>query len=118
MRVPIAMEEDYQLYRDVLAGGLKAIRSPLEVATTAPEELEERLESFEPHVVICGGQDFARSEGPLAWIDLAFDPTMPLQRSAQFGVEGRYRETPNPDRQNPLSVIDEVAIARYSGRSV
>ena len=113
MRVLIAMEEDHQLYRDVLAGSLKAMRPPLEVATAAPGDFEERLESFEPHVIICGGQNFARSEGPLAWIDLAIDPTMPLRRPAQFWVAGRYRKIPNPDLQNLLSVIDEVAPARY-----
>jgi hypothetical protein len=118
MRVLIAMEEGHQLYRDVLAGSLKAMRPPLEVATAAPDDFEERLKSFEPHMVICGGQNFARSEGPLAWIDLAFDPTMPLQRPAQFWLEGRYRKMPNPDLQNLLSVIDEVALARYSVRSV
>jgi hypothetical protein len=118
MRVLIAMEEGHQLYRDVLAGSLKAMRPPLEVATAAPDDFEERLKSFEPHMVICGGQNFALSEGPLAWIDLAFDPTMPLQRPAQFWVEGRYRKMPNPDLQNLLSVIDEVALARYSARSV
>jgi hypothetical protein len=118
MRVLIAMEEDYQLYRDVLSGSLKAMRPLLELATVAPEDFEERLESFEPHVVICGGQNFARSEGPLVWIDLAFDPTMPLRRPAQFWVEGRCREISNPDLQNLLSVIDEVALARYSRRSV
>jgi hypothetical protein len=118
MRVLIAMEEDHQLYRDVLAGSLKAMRPPLEVATAAPEDFEECLESFEPHVVICDGQNFARSEGPLAWIDLPFDPTRPLQRPAQFWVEGRCREIPNPDLQNLLSMIDEVALARYSGRRV
>jgi hypothetical protein len=58
MRVLIAMKEDRQLYRDVLAGSLKAMRPPLEVATAAPGDFEERLESFEPHVVICGGQNF------------------------------------------------------------
>ena len=118
MRVLIAMKEDHQLYRDVLAGSLKAMRPPLEVATAAPEEFEERLKSFEPHVVICGGQNFARSEEALAWFHLAFDPTIPLQRPAQFWVEGRYRKIPNPDLQNLLSVIDEVAFARYSGRRV
>ena len=118
MRVLIAMEEGHQLYRDVLAGSLKAMRPPLEVATAALDDFEERLRSFDPHVVICGGQNFARSEGPLVWIDLAFDPTMPLQRPAQFWVEGRCRGIPNPDLQNLLSVIDEVALARYSGRSV
>jgi hypothetical protein len=118
MRVLIAMEEGHQLYRDVLAGSLKAMRPPLEVATAAPDDFEECLKSFEPHVVICGGQNFARSDGPLVWIDLALDSIMPLQRSAQFWVEGRCRKVSNPDLNNLLSVIDEVALARYSGRSV
>jgi hypothetical protein len=118
MRVLIAMEEGYRLYRDVLAGSLMAMRPLLAVATVAPDDFEERLKSFEPHVVICGGQNFARSAGALAWIHLAFDPTMPLQRPAQFWVEGRYRKIPNPDLQNLLSVIDEVALAGYSARSV
>ena len=118
LRVLIAMEEWYRLYRDVLAGSLKAMRPPLEVATAVPDDFEEHLKTFEPHVVICGGQNFARSEGPLAWIDLAFDPTMPLRRSAQFWVAGRYRKIPNPELKNLLSVIDEVARARSSARSV
>ena len=118
MRVLIVMEEEHQLYRDVLAGSLRAMRPPLEVATAAAHDFEERLKSFEPHVVICDGKNFARSEKALAWIHLAFDPTMPLQRPAQFWVEGRYRKMPNPDLQNLLSVIDEVVLVRYSARSV
>ncbi len=118
MRVLIAMEEGHQLYRDVLAGSLKAMRPLLAVATVAPGDFEERLKSFEPHVVICDGKNFARSEKALAWIHLAFDPTMPLQRPAQFWVEGCYRKIPNPDLQNLLSVIDEAALALSSARSV
>jgi hypothetical protein len=118
MRVLIAMEVNYQIYRDVMAGSLKAMRPRLEVDKVAPEEFEERLKSFKPHVVICGGQNFMRTDGPLVWIDLALDSTVPLQRPAQFWVEGRCREIPNPDLQDLLSVIDEVAFARYSGRRV
>ena len=118
MRVLMTIEERYRLYRDVLAGSLKAMRPTLEVATVAVDDFEERLKSFEPHMVICSGQNFACSEGPLAWIDLAFGPTMPLQRPAQFWVDGRYQEITNPDLQNMLSVIDEVAFALSSTRSV
>jgi hypothetical protein len=118
MRVLITVEEGYRLYRDVLAGSLKAMRPTLEVATVALDDFEERLKSFEPHLAICGGQNFARSEGPVAWIDLAFGSTMPLQRPAQFWVDGRYWEITNPDIQNMLSVIDEVAFALSSARNV
>ena len=118
MRVLITVDEGYRLYRDVLAGGLKAMRPTLEVATVALNDFEKRLKSFEPHLVICGGQNFARSEGPVAWIDLAFGPTMPLQRPAQFWVDGRYREITNPNLQSMVSVIDEVAFALSSARSV
>ena len=118
MRVLITVDEGYRLYRDVLAGGLKAMRPTLKVATVALNDFEKRLKSFEPHLVICGGQNFARSEGPLAWIDLAFGPTMPLQRPAQFWVDGRYREITNPDLPNMVAVVDEVAFALSSARSV
>ena len=110
MRILIAMEEDYRIYRAVMSSGLHAMRPSLQVTTAGPEEFEERLKSFKPQVVICGGeQAFARSEGPLAWMDLAFDSVVPLQRPARIWVGDSCREIPNPDLGDLLSVIDEVA---------
>ncbi|MDQ3429250.1 MAG: hypothetical protein M3479_04815 [Actinomycetota bacterium] len=108
MRVLIAMEEDYRIYRAVMASGLHAMRPHLQVATAGPSEFVGRLESFDPQIVICGGRAFVRSEGPLVWMDLAFDTAIPLQRPAQIWVGDRCREVPNPDLDYLLLVIDEV----------
>ncbi len=118
MRVLIAMEVNYWSYREVMAGCLKAIRPHLEVARASFEDCEEQLESFEPQVVICSGQMFARSEGPLVWMDLALDSIVPLRRQAQIWLDGRCRRMPNPGIEDLISVIDEVVIARESGGSV
>ena len=108
MRVLIAMEEDYRIYRAVMASGLHAMRPRLQLATAGPGELVEQLKSFDPQIVICGGRAFARSKGPLVWMDLAFDSAAPLQRPARIWVGDRCREVPNPDLDYLLSVIDEV----------
>jgi hypothetical protein len=115
MRVLFAMQEDYRLYRDVMAGSLRAVRPCLEVATADPMEFEERLESFKPQVVICGGRSFARREGPIAWVDLAFDSPALLQRPARIWVYGRCREILNPGFEDLVSLIDEVDLLSRIG---
>jgi hypothetical protein len=110
MRVLFAMQEDYRVYREVMAASLRAVRPCLEVETADPTEFEERLESFKPQVVICGGQSFARREWPIAWVDLAFDWVAPLQRPARIWVEGSCREILNPSFEDLVSLIDEVAL--------
>jgi hypothetical protein len=116
MRILFAMQENYRIYREVMAGSLRALRPHLEVATADPTEFEERLESFKPQVVICGGRSFARREWPVAWVDLAFDSVVPLQRPARIWVDGRYREIRNPDLEDLISLIDEVDLLWRSGR--
>jgi hypothetical protein len=115
MRALVAMQEDYRLYRDVMAGSLRAVRPCLEVATANPMEFEELLESFKPQVVICGGRSFARREGPIAWVDLAFDSPAPLQRPARIWIDGCYREILNPGFDDLISLIDEVDLPSRTG---
>ena len=110
MRVLFAMQEDHRVYREVMAGSLRAMRPCLEVETADPTEFEERLESFKPQVVVCGGRSFPRREWPIAWVDLAFDSVAPLQRPARIWVESRYREILNPSFEDLVSLIDEVAL--------
>jgi hypothetical protein len=110
MRVLIAMQEEYRIYREVMAASLRAMRPCLEVATAGPTEFEERLESFKPQVVICGGRSFARREWAIAWVDLAFDSAVPLQRPARIWVDSRYREFLNPSFEDLVSLIDEVEL--------
>ena len=115
MRILVAMQEDYGIYRDVIAGSLRAVRPCLEVATVDPMEFEERLESFKPQVVICGGRSFARREWAIAWVDLAFDSPALLQRPARIWVYGRCREILNPGFEDLISLIDEVDLLSRTG---
>jgi hypothetical protein len=115
MRVLVAMQEDYGIYRDVMAGSLRAMRPCLEVVTADPMEFEELLESFKPQVVICGGRSFARREGPIAWVDLAFDSPAPLQRPARIWIDGCYREILNPGFEDLISLIDEADLPSRTG---
>jgi hypothetical protein len=108
MRVLFATQDNYRVYRETMAGGLRALRPWIEVATAGPTDFEGRLKSFKPQVVICGGRSFARCKCPLVWVDLAFDSVKPLQRPAQIWVHGRYREIPNPSFDDLISLIDEV----------
>jgi hypothetical protein len=115
MRVLLAMQENYRIYREVMAGSLRAMRPCLEVATAGPTEFEERLESFKPQVVICGGRSFARCKWPIAWVDLAFDSVVPLQRSARIWVDGCCREVLNPGFEDLISLIEEVELLARTG---
>jgi hypothetical protein len=108
LRVLIAMEENYRIYRAMIASGLHAMRPHLQVVTAGPAEFVGRLESFNPQIVICGGRSFARSGGAFVWMDLAFDSAVPLHRPARIWVGDRCREVPNPDLNYLLLVIDEV----------
>jgi hypothetical protein len=108
LRVLIAMEEDYRIYREVMASSLHAMRPRLQVTTAGAAEFLGRLKSFDPQIVICGGRSFARSGGAVVWMDLAFDSAVPLQRPARIWVGDQCREVPNPDLNYLLSVIDEV----------
>ena len=102
------MEEDYRIYREVMASGLQAMRPRLQVATTGIEKFDEQMREFDPEVVICEGQAFARSERPLVWMDLAFDSEALFQRPARICIGDRCRKVLNPDLDYLLSVIDEA----------
>ena len=115
MRVLFAMQEDYRVYREAMAGSLRAVRPWLEVATTDPTEFEGWLESFKPQVVICGGRSFARRKWPIVWVDLAFDSVVPFQRPVRIWVYGRCREVLNPSFEDLISLIDKVYLPSRTG---
>lgn len=108
MGVLIAMEEDYKIYRGVMAAGLHAMRPHLQVATVGPDGFEERLRGFDPQIVISGGRAFPRSKVPIMCMDLAFDFDAPLRWPAEIWIGDSCRRIHNPDLACLLSLIDEV----------
>jgi hypothetical protein len=101
----VAFEDDYQVYREMTAAVLRALRPGIEVKSTTLEELERELARFDPEVVICTGHKEVESGTRLAWIELSVDPFLPTKIS----VGGRHFERTNPTIEELLEIIDEVA---------
>jgi hypothetical protein len=104
MRILVVFEDDYRAYREVLAVGIRLLRPHAEVETASLEALGERIERFDPELVICGRHKAVDSDGRLAWVELSVDPFQP----ARIRVGGRYSERTNPTLEVLVSVIDEV----------
>ena len=104
IRVLVAFEDDYHVYRDTIGAVLRILRPETDVKSTTLEELEGELERFDPEVVICSGHKEVESCTRLAWIELSVDPTM----SSKISVGGRHFERTNPTVEELLEVIDEV----------
>src|SRR3712207_5623128 len=71
MRILVVFEDDYRTYREVLAVGIRLLRPRAEVETASLEELGERIERFDPDLVICGGCEAVDSGGRPAWVELS-----------------------------------------------
>jgi hypothetical protein len=104
MRVLVAFEESYRIYRETIAAALRVLRLETEVKSTTLEELEGELERFDPEVVICSGHKEVEPGIRLAWIELSMDPILPTKIS----VGGRHFERTNPTVEDLLEIIEEV----------
>jgi hypothetical protein len=100
----VAFEDDYQVYREMIAAVFRALRPGFEVKSINLEALERELARIDPEVVICTGHKEVESSTRLAWIELSVDPLMPTKIS----VRGRHFERTNPTVEELLEVIDEV----------
>lgn len=100
----MAIEEDYRTYREVIAGGIRILRPHVEVVAARLEALEEEIERFDPHVVVCTVPATTGPGGRVAWVELSLEP---LRRSV-ICVGGRYSERRNPHLGVLLEVIDEA----------
>jgi hypothetical protein len=104
IRILVALEDDYRVYREVIAAGIRVLRPQVEVATSVLDALEEEIARLDPHVVVCC---LPATMGPgdrLAWVELSIDPTHPTV----ICVGGRYSEVHNPALEVLLGVVDEV----------
>ncbi len=103
IRVLVALEDDYRTYREMIAAALRILRPDAEVESATVRELEEKLERFDPQVVICGGYEEAESGSTPAWIELPLDPTRP----AKISVGRRYLKQVDPTVEALLEIIDQ-----------
>ena len=102
----MALEDDYRLYREMLAVGLRIKRTAAEVQSATLEALEEELERFDPQVIICSGHKVIKSGVSRVWIELTLDTILPARGSVGPGCSF---EMANPTVEELLEVIDELA---------
>jgi hypothetical protein len=104
MRLLIAFDENYRVYRDATAGAIRGIRPGVEVEVTTLEKLKERIQTFDPHLVICTRENSADPNGCIAWIGVSVDPLRPTK----LCIGGRRSEHTNPSITVLLSALDET----------
>lgn len=103
-RVLVALEDEYRVYREVLAAGVQALRPGVRVATTVPSGLPEEMARFDPQVVICSDPHATDSKPTTTWVKISTDPSQPtLVRLGDRDFERR-----NPDFDALLEVVDEA----------
>lgn len=100
----VTFEDDYRAYRDVIAAGIQALRPHVEVDTSGLDALGERIEHFDPDLVICSRLGAAEAHPGYAWVELPVDPMRP----ARVRLVSRYSELRNPAMNELLTVIDEM----------
>jgi hypothetical protein len=96
--------DTYRSYRETIAVCIQIKRPDAEVETAGLEILEEKLEQFAPHVVICSNEMVIDSNDELARIELSVDLNMP----ARIRVNGNWRTMTNPTLDQLLALMDEI----------
>jgi|SRR5215208_4441519 hypothetical protein len=104
IRILVALEDDYRVYRETIAVGIRILRPQAETKSVELEALEEEIKRFAPQVVIYSGHETVDSSDSLAWIELSVDPTS----STKITVGGCCIERTNPTLKELLELIDRV----------
>src|SRR5919202_1815049 len=105
MRVLVASEEKYRIYRDSIARAIRNARPRIEVAVCEREMLEAEVTRFDPHLLICNSPSpMELAEGRLGWVELSPH----AEGTWKICVGGQCRESLNPSLKELLSVVDEA----------
>jgi hypothetical protein len=101
----ILLANEPRLYRDVIAGALRAVRPHLEVIVVEPEDLDREVVRLAPDLVLCSQLTEVVETRPLAWVVLYPD----MEMRAVIAIAGQ-RHTVDADFPftSLLSVIAEV----------
>ena len=105
MRVLVASEDEYRIYRDSIARAIRSARPRIEVAVCERRVLEAEVARFDPHLLICDPPiPIELVEGRLSWVELSLHP----EGTWMICVGGRCWESLDPSLRELLSVVDEI----------
>jgi hypothetical protein len=114
MRILISYEDSHHVYSATLENALRILRPGAEVAACRLGAIGERVESFDPHLVVSSRPNTVDPGGRTAWYELSPEPDEPSESCLQ-GV--RSRRT-NPGLDELLSLVDEVERLVRIGREL
>ena len=101
----VALENSYRTYRDVIAAAIKISRPDVEVESVELATLEEKVRTFNPHVVICSLPATADLGDVPGLVELSLD----LSHPTVVTIKGRHVEQSHHMRlEHLLKVLDEV----------
>ena len=110
IRILVALEDDYRVYRETIAAGIRILRPRAEAKSVELKALEDEVERFKPQVVIYSGPTIVDTDSSPAWVNLSVDPTS----STKISVRGYCFERTNPTLEELLELIEQVEEANYS----
>jgi hypothetical protein len=96
------------MYREAIAYSLSRSRPDLEVRITAPEQAEEQVRVFGPHLLVrndTDGLDPGVLAGVPCWVEVLYSDSM----DAKICLDGRVEEAEDMSTEGLLRVADEVA---------
>jgi hypothetical protein len=97
-----------RMYREAIAGYLLQHRPGYEVRSSPPQNVEEEVILFAPHLLVHGDPDGLDPEvlrGVPCWIEVLYSDSM----DARISVDGRVEETLDISTDVLLRVADESA---------
>ena len=106
MRVLITLHP--RMYREAIAHYLSQRRPALEVRIAPPEDVEEEVRAFGPHLLLrsdTDGLDPEVLEGVPYWVEVLYSDSM----DARICVDGRIEEVGDISTDKLLRVADEAA---------
>jgi hypothetical protein len=104
MRILIAYEENYRVYRDTIQSAIRRVRAHMELEVAHLETLEAEVRRLDPHLVISSRPNTVDLGGRTAWVRLSHLPDEP----SEFCLGGRRWVCENPSLNDLLAVIDET----------
>jgi hypothetical protein len=97
-----------RMYREAIAGYLLQHRPGYEVRSSPPQNVEEEVILFAPHLLVHDDTDGLEPgvlRGVPSWIEVLYSDSM----GARISVEGRIEENPDISTDVLLRVVDEAA---------
>ena len=104
IRTLIASEEQYRVYREVIASAIQSHHPHVVVAVAGPDKLKDEVTRFDPHLVICSQPNTVEFNGRPTWFELPPDP----DRFGKLCFDGEHSETANPALEELLRVVDDT----------